>query len=256
MRDLKQRINSGSAVIGTWITLGHPAIAEIMAASGFEFITVDLEHSTISMAQAGELIRTIDLAGSAPLVRLSSNDPVQIKRVMDAGAHGIIVPMVNSADDARTALSAMLYPPDGIRGVGLARAQGYGASFQAYKQSLREDAVFIAQIEHIQGVENLREILAVDGLDGIIVGPYDLSASLGLAGEFEAEEVQRSLRTIEELTLESGKALGIHVVEPDEKAMTQRLAQGYRFLAYSLDIRMLDVSCRQGIATFNSRNNT
>jgi 2-dehydro-3-deoxyglucarate aldolase len=198
------------------------------------------------MAQAGELIRTIDLAGSAPLVRLSSNDPVQIKRVMDAGAHGIIVPMVNSADDARTALSAMLYPPDGIRGVGLARAQGYGASFQAYKQSLREDAVFIAQIEHIQGVENLREILAVDGLDGIIVGPY----------EFEAEEVQRSLRTIEELTLESGKALGIHVVEPDEKAMTQRLAQGYRFLAYSLDIRMLDVSCRQGIATFNSRNNT
>ena len=98
---LKERINDGALVVGSWITIPNPAIAEILVAAGYDWLVVDLEHSIISIEQAGELIRTIDLGGSAPLVRITSNNPDQIKRVMDAGAHGIIVPMVNSAQDAR-----------------------------------------------------------------------------------------------------------------------------------------------------------
>src|SRR3990167_8565198 len=113
---LKQRLHAKESTIGSWITLGHTAIAEIMAHAGFDWLVVDLEHSTISIERAGELIRVIDLCGIAPLVRLTSNHPDQIKRVMDAGAHGIIVPMVNSADDAVRAVASTRYAPQGIRG--------------------------------------------------------------------------------------------------------------------------------------------
>ena len=117
--------------IGSWITLGHPAIAEIMADTGFDWLTVDLEHSTITIREAEDLIRIIELKGVIPLVRLTSNSSDQIKRVMDAGAHGVVVPMVCSGDDARAAVAAVRYPPVGKRGVGLARPQGYGCSFES-----------------------------------------------------------------------------------------------------------------------------
>src|SRR3990167_863010 len=118
--------------IGSWITLAHPAIAEIMAKAGFEWLVIDLEHSVITIREAEELIRVIALCGVKPYVRLTANDPNQIKRVMDAGAQGIIVPMVKSADDVKKAADAMFYPPKGTRGVGLARAQNYGAGFDKY----------------------------------------------------------------------------------------------------------------------------
>ena len=124
--------NVKSSLIGSWITLAHPAIAEIMARAGFDWLAVDMEHSVITIREAEELIRVIDLAGVVPLVRLTSNNSDQIKRIMDAGAHGIIVPMVNSAKDAINAVEAIKYPPMGKRGIGLARAQGWGTKFQEY----------------------------------------------------------------------------------------------------------------------------
>ena len=129
---LKNKLNNKQITIGSWITIGNTAVAEILAKAGFDWLVVDIEHSTISIDTVGDLIRVIDLAGVTPLVRLTSNDPNLIKRVMDAGAHGIIVPMVNSEKDAMDAVAATRYPPIGIRGVGLARAQGYGVSFTDY----------------------------------------------------------------------------------------------------------------------------
>ncbi len=113
--------------LGSWITIGHPAVAEIMAAAGFDWLTIDLEHSAMSIERAEELIRVIELSGVKPLVRLSSNNAVQIKRVMDSGAHGVIVPMVKTENEVRKAIAAVHYPPLGDRSVGLARAQKYGA---------------------------------------------------------------------------------------------------------------------------------
>jgi len=244
---LKERINDGDLVIGSWITISSPAIAEIMVKAGYDWLVVDLEHSTISIEQAGELIRTIDLGGSAPLVRITSNSPDQIKRVMDAGAHGIIVPMVNSAQDASDAVAATRYAPQGNRGVGLARAQGYGPKFSEYLEWQKESAIVIVQIEHKDAISNLEEILATPGVDGFIIGPYDLSCSMGIPGEFEKSEFKDAMDYILAKGLAMGCPAGLHVVEPDVVRLEQSISEGFRFIAYSVDVRMLDVSARQGI---------
>ena len=183
--NLKQKLKNSEATIGSWITLAHPAIAEIMAKAGFDWLVVDLEHSVITIREAEELIRVIDLCNVVPLVRVSSNDPIQIKRVMDAGAHGVVIPMINSPEEAEKAVAAVRYPPRGIRGVGLARAQGYGINFNDYTEWVNKESVVIVQIEHIDAINNLGKILSTDGVDGFIVGPYDLSASLGFPGQFD-----------------------------------------------------------------------
>ena len=171
--------------IGSWITLAHPAIAEIMCKSGFDWLTVDLEHSVITIREAEELIRIIHLSNVSPFVRLTNNDENQIKRVMDAGAHGIIVPMVKTKSDAEKAIKYVKYPPLGIRGVGLARAQGYGSEFKEYNKWLKNEVKIIVQIEHVDSINNLNDIISLKHINGIFIGPYDLSASLGIPGDFE-----------------------------------------------------------------------
>lgn len=246
---LKQKIKSGQLTLGSWITLGHPSIAEIFSKAKFDWLVVDLEHSTISIDQAGELIRVIDLAGVAPLVRLTSNNEDQIKRVMDAGAHGIVVPMVNNADDAAKAVAATRYAPVGTRGVGLARAQGYGFDFQEYLswQSDSEDGpIVIVQIEHKDAVCNLEAILNTQGVDAFIVGPYDLSCSLGIPGQFNHPEFEQTMDQIIDIGNKMGAVSGLHVVEPDVKKLNNAIKSGYKFIAYSVDIRVIDVGFRLG----------
>jgi 2-keto-3-deoxy-L-rhamnonate aldolase RhmA len=249
---LKNFLKRGKMAWGSWITLAHPAIAEIMAKAGFSWLAVDLEHSVITIREAEELIRIIELCGVVPLVRLSSNDAVQIKRVMDAGAHGVIVPMVNTAAQAEQAVATLSYPPRGRRGVGLARAQGYGSNFEGYREWLQQEAVVIVQVEHIQAVENLEEILAVEGVDGFLVGPYDLSGSLGIPGKWGHPHMLQAMARIREIGEASAKTPGIHIIEPDPEAARQKMAEGYRLIAYSLDIRLLDRACRQGMDAIGS----
>jgi len=196
------------------------------------------------------MIRIIDLAGVSPLVRLTSNDGNQIKRVMDSGAHGIIVPMVKTKGDAEQAVSSVYYPPKGIRGVGLARAQHYGIGFHEYRDWLEENAIIIVQIEHIDAVNNLEDILSVDGVDGYIIGPYDLSASLGVSGEFNHSSMIEAMNEIYRVATTLGKYGGIHIVEPDTDLLKQSVLEGFTFLAYSVDFRMLDVSARIGMKSF------
>ena len=238
---------AGQLSLGSWITLGHSGIAEIMSDAGFDWLVVDLEHSTISIEQAGELIRTIDLTGITPLVRLTSNNPDQIKRVMDAGAHGIVVPMVNCPRDAQVAIAATRYAPQGSRGVGLARAQAYGPKFTDYLEWQKDSTVVIVQIEHKDAVAQLENILLVPGVDGFIVGPYDLSCSMGIPGEFEHREFKKVMNFILNTGLRIGCPPGLHIVEPDVLRLKESIEQGYRFIAYSVDVRMLDVSARAGV---------
>ena len=245
---LRAKIDSKALTLGSWISLGHPAIAEIMAKAGFDWLVVDLEHSVISIDMAGDLIRTIDLCGVAPLVRLTSNDSDQIKRMMDAGAHGIVVPMVNTPADAARAVAATRYAPKGTRGVGLARAQGYGVGFQDYLKWQDDGPVVIVMIEHKDAIAELDEILKVPGVDGFIIGPYDLSCSLGIPGQFEHTQVISAMTQVRETGKRLGCPAGLHIVEPDLQRLEQTIREGYTFIAYSVDMRMLDVSVRQGIA--------
>ena len=244
---LKAKLKNHELTVGTWLSLAHPAIAEIMVKAGFDWVTIDLEHSVITIREAEEMIRIIELGGSVPLVRLSANDPVQIKRVMDAGAHGIIVPMVNSRKDVDEIVSAVHYPDKGVRGVGLARAQGYGTRFHEYRKWLLKEAVIIVQIEHVDAVKNIKEILSCDDVDGYIIGPYDLSSTMGLAGQFDHPDVVAALKNIREEGSIAKKPGGLHIVEPNQEELKLRIGEGFRFLAYSVDERMLDVSCRAGL---------
>jgi 2-dehydro-3-deoxyglucarate aldolase len=222
--------------IGSWLQLADPALTEMMAAAGFDWLTIDLEHTSTSIAQAGELIRIGTLAGVPILVRLTGHDPEQIKRVLDAGAQGIIAPMVNSAAEAEQIVEAASYPPQGTRGVGLARAQSYGTGFDEYLNGPARDIVVIAQIEHIDGVKNLESILEVDGIDGFFVGPYDLSGSLGRPGDFEHPDVKSALEVVEEFVTADGPVAGIHVVEPDATKLNEALDRGYRFVAFASEM--------------------
>jgi len=233
--------------IGSWITLGHPAVAEIMAEAGFDWLAVDLEHSTITIREAEDLIRVIELKGVTPFVRLSSNNAEQIKRVMDAGAHGVIIPMVNSKTEAETAVSSVKYPPIGTRSFGLARAQKYGVDFDNYLEWQRNNTIVVVQIEHIDAVNDLAGILSVEGVDAYIVGPYDLTGSLGIPGQFDHPEFLSAMDRIREVGNDLGVAGGLHVVEPDPRELEACIRAGNRFVAYSLDIRILDVSCRTGL---------
>jgi 2-dehydro-3-deoxyglucarate aldolase len=246
---LKEKLRQNQLTLGSWITLGHTSIAEILAMAGYDWLVVDMEHTTISIEQAGELIRVIDLCGVAPLVRLTSNHPDQIKRVMDAGAHGIVVPMVNSVADAKRAVAATRYAPSGIRGVGLARAQKFGPGFQDYLQWQKDGPVVIVQIEHQDALEHLEAIFSVPGVDGFIIGPYDLSCSMGMPGEFDRPEFKAAMQQILATGLRMNFPAGLHIVEPDPARLAQVIQEGYRFIAYSVDVRMLDVAARAGVAT-------
>jgi len=236
-----------SAAIGSWITLANPAIAEIMANAGFDWLAIDLEHSVVTIREAEELIRIIHLSNVIPLVRLTSNDTHLIKRVMDAGAHGVIVPMINNADDAVKAVQAVKYAPQGSRGVGLARAQKYGADFKGYCNWAETQPVIVAQIEHFEAVENFESIMTTPGISGFMIGPYDLSSSLGIPGDFEHADFKEAIDAINYQSEKLGAKGGIHIIEPNVEELADAVNKGYSFIAYSLDVRMLDVSCRNAL---------
>ncbi len=251
-KSLKKALREKQLTIGSWITLAHPAIAEIMADAGFDWLTVDMEHSVITIREAEELIRIIALKGKTALVRLTGNDSSQIKRVMDAGAHGVIVPMVNSHEQAEAAVRAVKYPPAGTRGVGLARAQKYGAGFEEYVEWLEDESVVIAQIEHIDAINNIESILSVEGIDGTIIGPYDLSASMGKPGKFEDSDVKAAIAHYEEVSVKLHKPLGYHVVPSDYTQVSARIDKGYSFVAFSTDFLFLGETCNQSLKKIRS----
>jgi 2-dehydro-3-deoxyglucarate aldolase len=215
-----------------------------MARAGFDWLCIDLEHSVIDYLEAEQLIATIEANGLTPFVRVGENSPIIIKRVLDAGAKGIIVPMINSGIDAVNAVNAVKYPPVGNRGVGLARAQGYGFDFEEYASIVNDEIVVIAQIEHHEAITNLEDILAVDGIDGTIIGPYDLSGSMGKPGEYNDDSVIKSLSEYERISKELNKPMGYHVIKPDHRKVLEKIDAGYSFIAFSLDTLFLGTICR------------
>lgn len=245
MNLVKRKIKAGKTTIGSWISFAHTGIAEIMARSGFEWLAIDMEHSAIELPQAQQLIQVIELAGCVPLVRVGENSANLIKRVMDAGAHGVIVPMINSREEAIAAVKAVKYPPFGTRGVGLARAQGYGGNFNKYFKSINAESIVIAQIEHKDGVQNIEEITNVDGLDGVMIGPYDISASYGIPGELEHPRVKKAEEAVKKAARLRGLALGTHVIWPQADNLKKKIREGFNFIAYSSDMLMIQYHFRE-----------
>jgi 2-dehydro-3-deoxyglucarate aldolase len=191
------------------------------------------------------LIGHIQGNGMQALVRVSKNEEVAIKRVLDAGADGVIVPMIKNKEEAIEAVNYVKYPPLGKRGVGLNRAQKYGTAFNTYQKWVKNQCVIIAQIEHIDSVNNLEDIFSVPGIDGIIVGPYDLSASMGYPGEYDRDDVKAALERIDFVAKKLNKPLGFHVIDSHHSKTLEKINKGYCFLAFSLDFFFLGDKARE-----------
>lgn len=244
---LRKRIKAGELTLGSWITIGHPNVAEILANAGFDWLVIDIEHNPIDPAMVQILITTIQSKGIKAIVRVSKNEEVVIKQVLDAGADGIIVPMVCSKEDAIQAVNYAKYPPIGKRGVGLARAQQYGRQFDAYKQWVTEGLIVIAQIEHIDGINNLEEIISVEGIDGTIIGPYDLSGSMGMPGEFEKPVVKEALKRYIDVCKGHNFPMGFHVVDARPEKIQEKIGEGYSFVAYGTDFLFMGDTAKKGM---------
>lgn len=222
--------------VGTWLSLPSVDLAELLSSMEFSWLTIDLEHSGISIETAMDMMRVISLSGKAPLVRISSLDPSVVKRLMDSGAAGIIVPDVRSWKECKLAVDSVFYKPKGIRGVGLNRAQKYGKGFEEYKDWLNSNGpAVIVQIEDISAIPCLDEIFAVEEVTGAMIGPFDLTASLGVHGDISAPEYLEALDAIVEVAGRRDMPLGIHIVDPDPCLALQYCKQGFDFVAYGVD---------------------
>jgi 2-keto-3-deoxy-L-rhamnonate aldolase RhmA len=233
--------------LGTWIQIGHPAVAEVLAHAGFDWIAADMEHTDIDTAAFANMARGLHGRGVAPLARVGQNDTLAIRQVLDLGAQGVIVPLVHTAADAERAVAAAKYPPRGIRGFCFSRMNNWGADFESYAARANDDIAVVVMIESREGVENIDAILAVDGVDGVFIGPYDLSGSCGVPGQTSHEAVQAGCRRVVEACRAAGKSAGIHVVIPSEASIRQAIADGFTFIALGVDTVFLATGAREAL---------
>ena len=237
MKTLKQKLRDRELSLGSWLTFPCEASAEIMCRAGFEWLVIDMEHAPIGVHEASRLIRVIDLAGLPALCRLPSNNPDIAKAVLDAGAAGIIVPTIESGEQARKAVDAAYYPPRGKRGVGLGRAQAYGSGFEEYRRRAEESLVVIVMIETAAGVKNVESIAATPGIDGLLIGPYDLSASLGLPGAVDHAEVRAAIARVRTACLDAHVPIGIFGLTAE--AVKPYVEQGFTMIVAGVDAVLL-----------------
>jgi 2-dehydro-3-deoxyglucarate aldolase len=234
IKAIRKKLQNNQVSIGTWQQIPHASISEILGQAGYDWVTVDMEHGSISVDQLPDLFRAIELGETLPLARIAESKTKDCKQALDAGAGGIIAPMIESAEQLTMVRNACCWPPVGNRGVGFSRANLFGKNFESYKEEA-QSPLLIAQIEHINAVNNLDEILQVNGLDAIIVGPYDLSASMGITGGFDSQKFTDVMDSIINCCKKHHMPCGDHVVQPNSKLLKKRISEGYRFLAYSID---------------------
>jgi len=237
--ELKEKFKKRKRIFAGWTSLYHPSIAEIFAKAGLDYIGIDMEHSTVSQEQAQRIIVSSQEQGSLCLPRIASHNPEMARRLLDSGADGLIVPNVATVNDVKQIISWIKYPPKGKRGFGVARAQGYGFDFAEYVKSWNETSVVIVQIESIEAVENVESIIAFDEVDGVMIGPYDISGSLGIPGQIEHESVKEAGRRVVEACRKKKKSCGIQIVAPDTKNIEQAFNDDYTFIVLASDIFIL-----------------
>ena len=223
--------------IGTWICSYNMINLEILTNSEFEWFTIDLEHSAMSLDQCFSIVSFIKSSTKKScFVRMSDLSQSNIKRVLDFGVDGIILPMVKDQNDIKNIIDAAHYPPVGSRGTGLFRAQEHGDNFENYIKNSYENTKIIIQIEHIDAINNLEVLLKEKHINGLIIGPYDLSASLGEPGNFESEKFKNAITKFEDLCSNTDKDMGYHIAFPDTDKLKNLLNSGYNFIGYSTDI--------------------
>lgn len=236
---LKKKMLAGEQTISCWLHLGSPVSAEIISMVGYDGAVIDLEHSPVDYLHATTLMQAMSATEICPVMRVPWNDHVEIKRALDTGIQGIIVPSVDTVEAAEAAVSACLYPPRGTRGVAhiLNRASSYGFESESYLENEARDLLIICQVESLEAVENIEEICAVSGIDMLFVGPIDLSSSAGKIGDFDNPIFLEATARAERVILESGKMLG-GIPRPGDSPRDM-FARGYNFVVSTSDVLLL-----------------
>jgi 4-hydroxy-2-oxoheptanedioate aldolase len=239
---VKRRLASGEPSIGTWLSLPSPEAAEYVGALGFDWLVVDTEHNPIDIRTLAQMFSAISHSSSAPMVRIPWNTPEHFKRVLDAGAWGVVVPMVNSRAEAEQAAAAMHYPVRGARSVGGGRhALSFDTTAEQYYRHAGEELLLVLQIEHIQGVEHADEILGVPGVDACFIGPNDLAASMGIGLgvplESDDPRLVEAIDHVRETCGRHGVAPGIHC--SGAAGVRRRIDEGFQFCAMASDLRYM-----------------
>jgi 2-dehydro-3-deoxyglucarate aldolase len=240
--NLRKRLKSGGLVLGTILSLNSPDVAEILSKTGFDWLFIDGEHGTFDTY---ELQAILQAAGDniECIFRIPALNEVHVKKALDVGADGLIVPQVNTAEQAQSLVRWSRYPPEGTRGLGFARAQGYGFEMGEYLNTANETITLIAQAESAEAVNNIESIVQVSGLDAVLIGPYDLSSSLGRPGEVTHPEVQEAIRQVSSVCKSAGMPVGIFGMTAE--AVQPYIEQGFKLIVVGVDTVLLGNEARQ-----------
>ena len=233
---LKRKFRNRERLFGGWISYAHPSITETIAKAGFDFIAIDMEHSTITVEQAQRIIAASQAEGSLCLPRPVSHSNDWIKPLLESGADGILIQMVNTAEEVETLLSHIKYAPMGRRSFGVNRAHGYGFDFDAYIQSWNETSTFIIQVESIEAVNNIEALLAFEHVDGVMLGPYDISGSLGVPGQMSHPDVIDASKTVIAACRKYGKSCGTQVADPTPENVQSLFDLGHTYAILGSDL--------------------
>ncbi|HDJ32668.1 MAG TPA: 2,4-dihydroxyhept-2-ene-1,7-dioic acid aldolase [Bacteroidetes bacterium] len=247
---LKEKLQGDDPLIGTILTLPSTEVAEIISSLGYDWVFIDAEHSALDVSQVGLLLQAI-APGCSGVVRVPAQDEVWIKKVLDLGVEGIIVPNVKTAAEVKNIVEMCHYPPAGTRSVGIARAHTYGLTFGQYMKTANDDLTVIIQLEHREAFENIDEILKVPGFDAVFIGPYDYSASVGKTGQLEDGEVQREIARI------NGKCrrrkIPVGIFGMNARAVKEYVLQGYMLITAGIDFLFLKETAEETLRSLRSR---
>ncbi|AXR61704.1 HpcH/HpaI aldolase family protein [Leptospira mayottensis] len=240
MNSVKEKLKSGGFTIGSWMQIPNTSIAEILGSAGFDWIALDLEHGVFGLDLLPDIFRAIKIGGSLPFARVAQNHLKDIKQALDAGAKGIVVPMIETAEQVEDFLKWSSYPPDGTRGVGYSNANLFGKYFDSDSKKTNSDLVRVIQIENIKAIQQIDSILSIKGIDAMMIGPYDLSGSMGLTGQFEHPDFLAAIEALKKAAERNGIPLGTHVIQADFQKVKDEIQAGKKFIAYSTDAIMLN----------------
>jgi 2-keto-3-deoxy-L-rhamnonate aldolase RhmA len=231
---LRARLRAGETAIGTWLSCSSPEVGEALASMGFDWLVVDMEHGSADVHTAMLCFLAAERHGCVPMARLPSADPYLARRLLDQGAQGLVIPVVESADALNEFLRHCFYPPKGRRGVALGRFDRWGDDFASY---LKEFQPFVvAQIETPAGIAAASTIAAIPEVDVLFIGPYDLSANLGKPGQFDTPEFTAALSDLKTACTRHRKVAGGHQVQPEIEKLQRLVTDGFRFVAYGTDL--------------------
>lgn len=250
-KKLKKALRERENIFGGWISYDHPSIAETFALTGFDFISIDMEHAPISLASAQRIISISQSRGIPCLPRPVSHSNDIFKPLLDSGADGLVVQMVENYEEVEKISKSLMYPPDGQRTFGINRAQDYGLNFDKYVQSWNEESILIIQIESKKGLENIDSITDHKSIDGVMIGPYDLSGSLGCPGNTSHPMVKQACSKIIEICKEKNISCGTQISIASEKNIEEAIKSGYNFVILSSDLFVLSEWSRRTNESLN-----